>query len=66
MKEVVDGSCERCGHGVETRVKNQWMLKITSAERLIEDLDEVDYIERVKIQQRNWIGRSEGRRILCD
>jgi leucyl-tRNA synthetase len=60
-EEVVDGSCERCGHGVETRVKNQWMLKITEyAERLIEDLDEVDYIERVKIQQRNWIGRSEG------
>ena len=60
-EEVVDGGCERCGHEVETKVKNQWMLKITEyAERLINDLDEVDYIERVKIQQRNWIGRSEG------
>lgn len=60
-EEVVDGGCERCGTGVETRVKNQWMLKITEyAERLINDLDLVDYIERVKIQQRNWIGRSEG------
>ncbi len=60
-EEVVNGACERCGQGVETRVKNQWMLKITAyAERLINDLDLVDYIERVKIQQRNWIGRSEG------
>ena len=60
-EEVVDSGCERCGHPVETRVKNQWMLKITEyAQRLIDDLDEVDYIERVKIQQRNWIGRSEG------
>ena len=60
-EEVVDGGCERCGHEVETRVKNQWMLKITEyAERLINDLELVDYIERVKIQQRNWIGRSEG------
>lgn len=60
-EEVVDGGCERCGNEVETRVKNQWMLKITAyAERLIKDLDLVDYIERVKIQQRNWIGRSEG------
>jgi len=60
-EEVVDGGCERCGAHVETRVKNQWMLKITEyAERLINDLDDVDYIERVKIQQRNWIGRSEG------
>ncbi len=60
-EEVVNGACERCGAGVETRVKNQWMLKITAyAERLINDLDLVDYIERVKIQQRNWIGRSEG------
>ena len=60
-EEVVNGGCERCGHEVETRVKNQWMLKITEyAERLIDDLDTVDYIERVKIQQRNWIGRSEG------
>lgn len=60
-EEVVDNGCERCGHAVETRVKNQWMLKITAyAERLINDLDLVDYIERAKIQQRNWIGRSEG------
>ncbi len=60
-EEVVDNGCERCGHPVETRVKNQWMLKITEyAERLIDDLEQVDYIERVKIQQRNWIGRSEG------
>ena len=60
-EEVVDGACERCGNETEVRVKNQWMLKITAyAERLIEDLDLVDYIERVKIQQRNWIGRSEG------
>jgi len=60
-EEVVDNGCERCGHTVETKVKNQWMLRITKyAERLITDLDTVDYIERVKIQQRNWIGRSEG------
>ncbi|NLJ80972.1 MAG: leucine--tRNA ligase [Firmicutes bacterium] len=60
-EEVVEGSCERCGAKVETRVKNQWMLKITAyADRLIDDLDLVDFIERVKIQQTNWIGRSEG------
>ncbi|MBI9014280.1 MAG: leucine--tRNA ligase [Clostridiales bacterium] len=60
-EEVVGGGCERCGSGVEQKVKNQWMLKITEyAERLINDLDLVDYIERVKIQQKNWIGRSEG------
>lgn len=60
-EEVVDGGCERCGQEVGTRIRNQWMLKITEyAERLINDLDLVDYIERVKIQQRNWIGRSEG------
>lgn len=60
-EEVVNGGCERCGSEVVTRVKNQWMLRITAyAERLIEDLDLVDYIDRVKIQQRNWIGRSEG------
>ncbi len=64
-EEVVDGGCERCGHEVQIRVKNQWMLKITAyAERLIEDLDLVDYIERVKIQQRNWIGRSEGAEVI--
>jgi len=64
-EEVVEGSCERCGHQVETRVKNQWMLKITAyAERLLSDLDTVDYIERVKVQQRNWIGRSEGADVI--
>ncbi len=63
-EEVVNGVCERCGSGVVRKVKNQWMLKITEyAERLIKDLDLVDYIERVKIQQKNWIGRSEGAEI---
>jgi len=63
-EEVVGGCCERCGAEVEMRVKNQWMLRITAyAERLIEDLDLVDYIDRVKVQQRNWIGRSEGAEI---
>lgn len=60
-EEVVDGGCERCSSEVETKVKNQWMLKITEyAERLLNDLDDLDFIERVKLQQRNWIGRSEG------
>lgn len=60
-EEVVQGRCERCGGEVVRKVKNQWMLKITEyADRLIDDLDMVDYIERVKIQQKNWIGRSEG------
>lgn len=60
-EEVVNGVCERCGGEVVRKIKNQWMLKITEyAERLINDLDLVDYIERVKIQQKNWIGRSEG------
>lgn len=60
-EEVVNGGCERCGGEVVRKTKNQWMLKITEyAERLINDLDLVDYIERVKIQQKNWIGRSEG------
>ena len=60
-EEVVNGGCERCGSEVEMRVKNQWMLKITAyAQRLIDDLELVDYIDRVKVQQRNWIGRSEG------
>ncbi|AOT71104.1 leucine--tRNA ligase [Geosporobacter ferrireducens] len=60
-EEVVNGVCERCGGEVVRRIKNQWMLKITEyAEKLIQDLDLVDYIERVKIQQKNWIGRSEG------
>ncbi len=60
-EEVVNGGCERCGSEVVRRVKSQWMLKITEyAQRLIDDLDTVDYIERVKIQQKNWIGRSTG------
>ena len=60
-EEVVGGACERCGSGVVRRVKSQWMLKITEyAERLIDDLNLVDYIERVKTQQINWIGRSTG------
>ena len=60
-EEVVDGVCERCGSAVVRREKSQWMLRITAyAQRLIDDLDTVDFIERVKIQQRNWIGRSTG------
>lgn len=60
-EEVVNGVCERCGSEVVRKEKSQWMLKITEyAERLINDLDDVDYIERVKIQQKNWIGRSTG------
>ena len=60
-EEVVDGVCERCGGEVIRREKSQWMLAITKyADRLIDDLDDVDYINRVKLQQRNWIGRSEG------
>ena len=60
-EEVVNGVCERCGAEVVRKEKSQWMLKITEyAQRLIDDLDDVDYIERVKIQQRNWIGRSTG------
>ena len=60
-EEVVDGVCERCGAPVIRKEKSQWMLKITEyAQRLIDDLDEVDFIERVKTQQRNWIGRSTG------
>ena len=60
-EEVVNGVCERCGSEVVRREKSQWMLKITEyAQRLVDDLDEVDFIERVKIQQRNWIGRSVG------
>ncbi len=60
-EEVVNGHCERCGGEVTRKVKNQWMLKITEyAEKLINDLDLVDYIDRVKIQQKNWIGKSEG------
>ena len=60
-EEVVNGVCERCGSEVVQKEKSQWMLKITAyAQRLIDDLDDVDFIERVKTQQRNWIGRSEG------
>ncbi|NLB29403.1 MAG: leucine--tRNA ligase, partial [Clostridiales bacterium] len=60
-EEVVNGVCERCKSEVVRREKSQWMLGITKyAQRLIDDLDDVDYIERVKIQQRNWIGRSTG------
>ncbi|MDD6471235.1 MAG: leucine--tRNA ligase [Butyricicoccus sp.] len=60
-EEVVNGVCERCGSEVVHKTKSQWMLAITKyAQRLIDDLDNVDYIERVKIQQRNWIGRSTG------
>lgn len=60
-EEVVNGACERCGTAVEHRVKDQWMLKITAyADRLIDDLDTVDYTPRIKQQQINWIGRSHG------
>ena len=60
-EEVVNGGCERCHSEVIRKVKSQWMLKITEyAQRLIDDLDEVDYIDRVKAQQKNWIGRSTG------
>lgn len=63
-EEVIQGTCERCGGEVVRKEKSQWMLKITEyADRLIDDLDLVDYIERVKIQQRNWIGRSYGMEI---
>ncbi len=60
-EEVVDGVCERCGSEVVRKVKNQWMLRITQyAQKLLDGLDTVDFIDRVKAQQRNWIGRSEG------
>ena len=60
-EEVVEGVCERCGSPVIRKEKSQWMLKITAyAQRLIDDLDDLDYIERVKTQQKNWIGRSTG------
>lgn len=62
-EEVVDGKCERCGTEVVHKMKNQWMLKITAyADRLIDDLEEVDFEERIKASQINWIGRSHG----CD
>ena len=60
-EEVVGGVCERCGSEVVHKTKSQWMLAITKyAQRLIDDLDDVDFIERVKVQQKNWIGRSTG------
>ena len=60
-EEVVNGVCERCGAPVVRKVKSEWMLKITNyADKLLEGLNDVDYIERVKTSQRNWIGRSEG------
>ena len=60
-EEVVNGVCERCGAPVVRKVKSEWMLKITEyADKLIEGLDTVDYIERVKVSQKNWIGRSTG------
>jgi len=60
-EEVVEGVCERCGSEVVRKEKSQWMLAITKyADRLIDDLDDLDFIERVKVQQKNWIGRSTG------
>ena len=60
-EEVVNGVCERCGSPVVQKEKSQWMLKITEyAQRLIDDLDDLDFLEKIKIQQKNWIGRSEG------
>ncbi|MBI4159937.1 leucine--tRNA ligase [Candidatus Wolfebacteria bacterium] len=66
-EEVVNQKCERCGGPVETREKEQWLLAITKyADRLLADLDKVDYLEKIKIQQRNWIGKSEGAEISFD
>ena len=63
-EEVVNGACERCDTPVEHKIKNQWMLKITAyADRLIDDLDELDYFDYIKAQQKNWIGRSYGMEI---
>jgi leucyl-tRNA synthetase len=63
-EEVIDGKCERCGTVVEKKEKEQWMLAITKyADRLDKDLDSVDFLERIKTQQRNWIGKSEGAEI---
>ena len=60
-EEVVNGVCERCGSPVVQKEKSQWMLRITKyAQRLIDDLDDVDFLDKIKAQQRNWIGRSEG------
>ena len=66
-EEVVNGVCERCGSEVVHKVKSQWMLGITQyAQRLLDDLDTVDYIDRVKVSQRNWIGRSTGAQVDFD
>ena len=60
-EEVVGGACERCGSSVVRKVKSEWMLKITEyADKLLEGLEDVDYIERVKVSQKNWIGKSQG------
>jgi len=60
-EEVVNGVCERCGSEVVRKVKSQWMLKITEyAEKLLQGLDDVDYVEKISVSQKNWIGRSEG------
>ena len=60
-EEVVNGVCERCGSPVVQKEKSEWMLKITDyAQKLIDDLDDIDFLEKIKIQQKNWIGRSEG------
>lgn len=60
-EEVINGVCERCGSPVVQKEKSEWMLKITDyAQRLIDDLDDVDFLDKIKIQQKNWIGRSEG------
>ena len=64
-EEVVNGVCERCGSEVIRKEKSQWMLKITEyAQRLIDDLDDLDYLDRVKTQQKNWIGRSTGAEVI--
>ena len=64
-EEVVEGVCERCGSPVIRKEKSQWMLRITEyAQRLVDDLDDLDFIERVKTQQRNWIGRSTGAQVI--
>ena len=64
-EEVVNGVCERCGSPVVQKEKSQWMLKITEyAEKLIDDLDDIDFLEKIKTQQKNWIGRSEGAEVI--
>ena len=64
-EEVVNGVCERCGSEVVQKEKSQWMLKITEyAQRLIDDLDDLEFLEKIKTQQKNWIGRSEGAEVI--